>query len=602
VRTAPRAILLTVVSIAAAVVQLRQVGRAAESPSAERLMPTTADVPTEVLLRGAAQIISAQTEHDLELPAGAYAEWKPQRAPTTDAGTLSMWVKPLWPAGDRKSHVFATFRWSGSEASYFALSQGWWEPNGARKLNFVLSNQQLVGCVMPWTFDYTLYIPGEWTMLTVTWQSGNPGHIRLFVDGKVVCAHETDFEGGRHALDPVYLGSDRGAAVENRGRPSDVIIRDLVLDSRAQSADDIRGTYRRGGGTDRSKWLLAITSDATSDVTRERRVMMDEDTRWAASRLEVQRRIGRIKAAGFNVYVPCVWDGAAAYYAARSAPVSPGTRDPADPQYDPLKYLIELAHREGIEVHPWFIIARHPPGSAFPASYLAGAPDGAFNVQSAEFRDFIVALVADVAQRYDVDGINLDYVRAMGPCSSKKCLDGYTRNYGRSLSQDWELEEHGATVPSLIEWNRLAVTDIVSRISSATRKFRPKAVLTIDTIPFDHSRLHQGLDEVHWIQSGILDGLVDMAYDDPIDIDTLDRAMREFTPARQVVAVRGYDWFGDTWVDRSGNAMSDYVRLIRTRWPGAGVGFYQYPHLTSEQILALGRGVFGQSASPAWTH
>jgi uncharacterized lipoprotein YddW (UPF0748 family) len=142
----------------------------------------------------------------------------------------------------------------------------------------------------------------------------------------------------------------------------------------------------------------------------------------------------------------------------------------------------------------------------------------------------------------------------------------------------------------------------VSRIASATRKLRPKAVLTIDTIPFDHSRMHQGVDETHWMQSGIVDALVDMAYDDPLDIDTLDRAMREFTPARQVVAVRGYDWFGDTWADRSGTVMNDYVRLIRSRWPGAGIGFYQYPHLTSEQILMLGRGVFGQSASPAWTH
>ncbi len=218
-----------------------------------------------------------------------------------------------------------------------------------------------------------------------------------------------------------------------------------------------------------------------------------------------------------------------------------------------------------------------------------------------EFRDFIVALVVDVVNRYDVDGINLDYVRAIGTCSNKECLDAYNRKYGRSLLQDWKSQEQGATVPSLIEWNRRAITDVVSRISSNTRKLKPRAVLTIDTVPFDHSRQHQGLDEEHWLSAGLIDALVDMAYDDPIDIDTLDRAMKAFTPGHQLVAVRDYDWFGDTVIDRSGDVMADYIRLIRTRWPGAGIGFYQYPHLSADQILGLSQNAFSKPATPAWT-
>ena len=96
----PTPVLPTVVSMAAAFMQLCQIAGAAEWPSVERLMPTAADVPEKLLLRGAAQVNSTQTEHSLELQTGAYAEWKPQRAPTTDAGTLTMWVKPLWPATD----------------------------------------------------------------------------------------------------------------------------------------------------------------------------------------------------------------------------------------------------------------------------------------------------------------------------------------------------------------------------------------------------------------------------------------------------------------------------------------------------------------------
>src|ERR1700722_12452119 len=180
----------------------------AEPLAAERLTPSEGDVPARLTLRGTAHVLDGKTEAGLQLPTDAYAEWTPQQAPTTDAGTLSMWVKPLWPAGDRQSHTFATFKWSGSEQSYFALSQGWWEPQGRGKLYVVLSNQQYVFCFMPWIFDYTLYLPNQWTMLGVTWQSGNPGYVHLFVDGKTVCERKISFTGGRHSVAPVYLGSD----------------------------------------------------------------------------------------------------------------------------------------------------------------------------------------------------------------------------------------------------------------------------------------------------------------------------------------------------------------------------------------------------------
>jgi uncharacterized lipoprotein YddW (UPF0748 family) len=580
-----------------------QFASAAESAAAEWLIPHTDDVPSKVILRGGAQISDSETERGLRLPGSAYAEWLPQQAMSTDGGTLTLWVQPLWTLEDRQSHTFATFKWSGSDDSYFALSQGWWEPVGGRKLYVVLSNQQFVFCFMPWTHDYTLYLPNQWTMLGVTWQSAGSGFLRLFVDGKRICERKLEFAGGRHAIGPVYLGSDRGATIEPRGRPANMIIKNIVATARASSDEEMHSVYVRGGGVDRSKWILAMAPDraAANDSIHERRVIQDEDTGWASSRLEMQSRIKRIKQAGFNVYMPCVWDGAHAFFKSSIGPVSPGIRNVADPQYDPLRYLITLAHEAGVAVHPWFDVVRHAPGSDFPESFLAGAPKNAFNVHSPEFRDFIVALIVDAARRYDVDGINLDYVRAIGPCSNEECVGDYHRKYGRSLPDDWTAQENGSLVPSLIEWNRSAVTEIVRRISSGTRLAKPVTILTIDTVPFDHDRLHQGLDEEGWLRAGLIDAMIDMSYDDPIDIDTLDRAMRTFTSARQVVAVRDYDLFGATAADRSGEAMSDYVRLIRARWPGTGIAFYHYPHLSTEQIISLRGEVFAQDATAAWT-
>lgn len=575
---------------------------AQELLSVQHLAMTKSDITSDLTLHENAKIETGRLESELRLPNTSYAEWTLEQALGTDEGTLSMWIKPLWSLEDQGSHAIATFKWSGDDESYFALSQGWWEPQDQRKLYVVLSNQQFLFCLTPWKFDYAFFLKDQWTMLAATWQSGNPGYVRLFIDGKQICERKAVFAGGRNSLDPVYLGSDRGAGVEHRGRASEIIIKNLVAANRAFTNAEIRQEYISGGGGDRSKWMRAITADTHAvPVKHERRLIFDEDTHWASSKLEILQRLKRIKAAGFNVYVPCVWDGAKAYFSSIAAPVSPVIGGTGDLHYDPLNYLISQAHKEGIEVYPWIVVARRA-GMGFPASYTDGAPNNAFNVQSEQFRNFIVALVLDVVQRYDVDGINLDYVRAIGPCTSETCIDSYQRKYARSLLQDWQSQERGETVSSLIEWNRSAVTDIVKRISVSVREVKPNAILTIDTVPFDHGREHQGMDEAHWLRDGLIDMLVDMAYDDPVDVDTLDHAMRTFSATQQIVAVRNYDVIGDIAIDRSGAVMSDYVQLIRARWPGAGIALYHYPHLSSDQVLKLRRDVFSELTSLRRTH
>ncbi len=550
----------------------------------------------DYVLHGDAGRLGGPSPNALRMPDRSYAEWTPKHGPVIDQGTLTMWVTPLWGANDTNSHVFATFKWSGGDRSYFALSQGWWEPEGARKLQVVLSNQQVAGCRMPWNFDFQMFLPDMKTMLGVTWQAGSPGFVRLFVDGRRVCSGRLDYSPGRRLSGPMYLGSDLAAEGEHRGRPSGFVMENLVVSNRVSSDEDMRREFMGGGGGDREKWILALTAPAVDrPPEHERRLMLDEDTQWASSKLEIQRRLDRIRAAGFNMYAPCVWDGAVAYFRAAGAPIAPAVRGALDPSYDPLSYLIARAHDMGIEVHPWVVVARHA-GGDFPRPFLDGAPEHAFNVQSAAFRDFIVALASEVAAHYDVDGVNLDYVRAIGPCSSKECIDAYRRTYHRGLMEDWNSALQGQDVPAMMDWNRRPITDIVSRISAGVRAVKPGALLTVDTIPFDHDRQHQGMDEAAWLRAGLVDALVEMAYDDPLDMDALDEGARVWPADQQIIALRNYDIFGNSVTNRPGVLMADYVRLIRSRWPGFGIAFYHYPHMDAGQIHELRLDVFSQYA------
>lgn len=65
----------------------------------------------------------------------------------------------------------------------------------------------------------------------------------------------------------------------------------------------------------------------------------------------------------------------------------------------------------------------------------------------------------EVVDRYDVDGINLDYVRTKGVCKTLVCRIHYSHQTNRDLLQNaenmWKNKEAG---DSLAKWNAEAIT------------------------------------------------------------------------------------------------------------------------------------------------
>jgi uncharacterized lipoprotein YddW (UPF0748 family) len=576
--------------------------RAAGAGPEQLLYPAAGSPPGGLVLGGAALIDRGAGQAQLLLPGDSYATWSPKAAISSTRGSILLWVKPLWKEGDRSSHTLLTFGWSGEDHSYFALSQGWWEPVGSGRLYAVGSNQDFAFCFTPWTFDYTLFLPGQVTMVAVTWQSGEGGFLRLYVDGRKLCDHPFSAKRERSLAGPIYVGSDRGAT-DQRQRPSGFAVEDLAVYPGVVSDLDIHRAYQAHGGDGRSKWLTAILHSGGGAGTRaapqsssEQRMLFDEDPGWAASRLEIQRRVQRVKAAGFNVYIPCVWDGGHAQFTTARAPMSAVAAGGATDGYDPLSYLISYAHQSGIRVYAWFVVVRRV-SAEFPAEYYDGAPQNAFNVQNRGFRDFIVALIGDAIRNYDLDGVNLDYIRSLGLCSSDACTQSYRSAFGASLTEDWRRALAGQEVGSIEGWNGAAVTDIVTRVARAARAGAGGKVISIDTVAGDRERRLQGVDEQAWLHAGLIDIVVHMAYDDPVDIDTVSKLRRAIPADRMAIAFRNYDIFGEQAVPRPGALIADYVSLWRQQWPGSGIAFYHYPHLSGEQIAALGSAFAGPAAA-----
>ena len=247
-------------------------------------------------------------------------------------------------------------------------------------------------------------------------------------------------------------------------------------------------------------------------AAEEKRVIFDENFTWITQK-GADRTLSRIKQAGFNVFVPVVWHGrGVSWNSVLVKEKEPRWENTLSPQTDPLAYLIEKAHSMGIEVHPWFTVALRQ-RDFFPSFYDEGTPKKSFNIHQPEFRGFIVKLMVEVVNKYNIDGVNLDYIRAMGVCDSLYCIKDYKKLSGRSLMDDIRYKKYNNNaLKSIIKWNKLAVTDIVIKFSKKVRLIKPGIIISVDTHPLSPRLLQEGAASIDWLNQGYIDLIYKMDY------------------------------------------------------------------------------------------
>lgn len=545
----------------------------------------------------------------IRLTGKGWAEYLPAARLDTSGGSISFWIKPLWPETDQSSRTLLSMPWDDGRDGYLALSQGWWEPAGAGRLYFILSNQDHLHTSAPYRLS-----PGHWTHLAVTWNSGEGGGCRIYADGEMLARTDRPYFSSHRATRALIVGSDRGSS-ERKGRGMEALVSDLAVEARPLSDCEVRALFladrerSEAAALKNRKWLddgLKLPLRSRRDgagTTLETRAIFDEDIGWATSRSATDAVLQRIKRAGFNVYLPCVWHGNGAYFASRVARPDARLKQRIDAGDDPLAYLIAKAHGLGIEVHPWFTVVKRST-DGYPEYHGSGTPEGAFDVHNGRFRDFIGALMLDVVRRYDVDGVNLDYVRTMGLCTCASCRADYQKESGFPFRPDYSLREvSGPARDRLQSWQDKAVSDIVSGFSTAARGAKPGLIISVDGHPQPKEAIRplQGRNEVLWANSGWIDVIFAMNYDERVDVGTVDRVRAELQEPRRLIVLFGnYDNRGPGAASRPGRLVDDYAQYARRKWPGSGVAFYLYGRLSDDQIETLARGAFMNKALPSW--
>src|SRR3569623_1087438 len=166
--------------------------------------------------------------------------------------------------------------------------------------------------------------PNEWNMVTASWQSGQNGYCKLFINGEKIAEYEGPFTADYYPSGPLHLGSELGAN-DPRNRTTnadfaalrlydgpllDTAVYDLFLQSAPTFSVSTVVPARL-----QSRYELPYTPRRDANgILLESRVIFDEDMHWANSAAEADAILQRIKDAGYNVYVPCIYHGGGSWH------------------------------------------------------------------------------------------------------------------------------------------------------------------------------------------------------------------------------------------------------------------------------------------------
>ena len=237
---------------------------------------------------------------------------------------------------------------------------------------------------------------------------------------------------------------------------------------------------------------------------------------------ELIEMLDRFKAAKINTILFQVRTRGDVFYRSKIEPFSAMLTGKAgrDPGYDPLAFVVEECHKRGMECHAWMVAIplgnRKHQTSLGKQSVLKKKPTICVNYKQSyylnpghpETKNYLMSLVREVVENYDVDGVHFDYLRY--PEHSTRFPD--TQSF-RRYSQG----------QSIAQWRKNNLSDIVRHLYEGVKALKPW--VKVSTSPVgkydDTSRYSsQGwnaYDAVHqdvkgWLAEGIQDQIYPMMY------------------------------------------------------------------------------------------
>jgi uncharacterized lipoprotein YddW (UPF0748 family) len=246
----------------------------------------------------------------------------------------------------------------------------------------------------------------------------------------------------------------------------------------------------------------------------------------AKSKKDLEPLFDSMARAGINTVFMETINASYPIYPSRVAP----EQNPMTRGWDPLKASIELAHERGMELHAWLwafaaanqghnailgkpknylgpVLSRHPSwvlkdqnGRVF--NRTPGFKKAFFDPANPQVRRYLLALIDEIVTKYDVDGIQLDYIRYPFQDNTTRQQFGYT-NVSRSLfKQRYGIDPRKISRSSYAwqKWIGFKIQQVSSFVEEASRLIknkRPEVILSTAVFPMERQKRLMTLQQ-HW--------------------------------------------------------------------------------------------------------
>lgn len=369
--------------------------------------------------------------------------------------------------------------------------------------------------------------------------------------------------------------------------------------------------------------ILGFTSIQLAQAQEIRALWADGFHAGIRTAQEADQLVSDAKKANINTLIVQVRRRGDSLYAKS---IEPPVEDPAyDPAFDGLAYVVEAAHRAGLQVHAWInampiwrsnqpppkdaahVFRRHGTSAQGEDFWLTCTPEGEAKFPVGYFldpgnpgaREHLVKVYLNIVRNYDVDGIHFDYIRY--PETDSRAERGSPVGYNpasvaRFRKQTGRSDTPAIDDPQWTAWRLKQVTQLVRRIYIEAKAIKPGIKVSAATISWGQPprgekdfleaspgrRIYQ--DWHGWLKEGILDLAVPMNYNRESDpkirgwFDGWIRWEKRYRHGRQIAVGMG------AYLNSSEQNLAQIARVRRAE--GAhrvdGISLYNY---TSPQAL-----------------
>jgi uncharacterized lipoprotein YddW (UPF0748 family) len=234
--------------------------------------------------------------------------------------------------------------------------------------------------------------------------------------------------------------------------------------------------------------------------------------------------------------------------------------------WDPLADAVKLAHERDMELHAWVWTfaagnQRHNEiinvNSNFPGPVLAAHPDWAnydnlgnmipvgqtkpfFDPANPEVRQYLLKLYEEIVTRYDVDGLQLDYIRYPFQDPSAGRSYGYGKAARAQFQQLTGVDPVNISPSQPDLWQKWTtfrteqVDSFVAQLSRQLRQKQPNLILSVAVFPLPELERIQKIQQnwETWARRGDVDLIVPMTY--ALDTSRFQRLAQPWIASKQL--------------------------------------------------------------------